>query len=190
MTGHTCRDGCHLVTLLPCPGSPRWTLTLEGQVPVTCSWRWPLLLDKQALLLPHSSRECCRAKKKNAGCQGAGTSVSHSPWTGSFGQALTPPCNPKWQMGEDLRPPRTQRLTPASSSLTCCPWMRTKSMSTGLTLTTVLWSSEPPQALLPVQEPSSHSWAWGCPAHPRGPAPLPLPPAEGVQRFVLCAPLY
>lgn len=51
MTGHTCQDGCHLATLLlPCPGSPRWTLTLEGQVPVTCPWRWPLLLDKQARL--------------------------------------------------------------------------------------------------------------------------------------------
>ena len=37
MTGHTFQEGRHLATLLPpCPGSPRWTLALEGQVPVTC----------------------------------------------------------------------------------------------------------------------------------------------------------
>ena len=35
MTGHTCQ-GYHLATLPPCPGVLRWTLALEGQVPVTC----------------------------------------------------------------------------------------------------------------------------------------------------------
>lgn len=36
MTGHACQEGYHLATLPPCPGSLRWTLALEGQVPVTC----------------------------------------------------------------------------------------------------------------------------------------------------------